>query len=86
MRPQWQPRLELLLTELRKSQSVLRLSYVADVEDKALVDRRLEVVAKTIRDGWHALNCCYELTIEREVFWLRGGPPKEPVERLRGGK
>jgi uncharacterized repeat protein (TIGR01451 family) len=86
MRPQWQPRLELLLAELRKSQSVLRLSYVADVEDKALVDRRLEVVAKTIRDGWHALNCCYELTIEREVFWLRGGPPKEPVERLRGGK
>jgi uncharacterized repeat protein (TIGR01451 family) len=86
MRPQWQSRVDLLLAELRKSQSVLRLSYVADVEDKALVDRRLEVVAKTIRDGWRAQNCCYELTIEREVFWLRGGPPKEPVERLRGAK
>jgi uncharacterized repeat protein (TIGR01451 family) len=86
MRPQWQPRLDLLLTELRKSRSVLRLSYVADVEEKALVDRRVEAVNRTIRDGWHALNCCYELTIESEVFWLRGGPPKEPVERLRGAQ
>ena len=86
LRPQWQPRLGLLLTELRKSRSVLRLSYVGDVEEKALVDRRLEAVTRTIRDGWRALNCCYELTIESEVFWLRGGPPKEPVERLRGAK
>ncbi|HEV2227466.1 MAG TPA: hypothetical protein VGR86_00795, partial [Steroidobacteraceae bacterium] len=86
MRPQWQPRLGLLLAELRKSRSVLRLSYVADVEDAALVDRRLAAVARTIGDAWRALNCCYELTIEREVFWLRGGPPREPLERLRGGK
>jgi uncharacterized repeat protein (TIGR01451 family) len=84
MRMQWRPRLELLLTELRKSRSVLHLSYLADVEDKPLVDRRLEAVAKSISDAWHAMNCCYELTIEREVFWLRGSPPKEPVERLRG--
>jgi hypothetical protein len=86
MRPQWQPRVDLLLAELRKAQSVLRLSYVADVEDAALVDRRLEAVTKTIRDGWHAQNPSYELTIEREVFWLRGGPPKQPLERLRGSK
>jgi uncharacterized repeat protein (TIGR01451 family) len=86
MRLQWRPRLDLLLTELRKSRSVLRLSYLADVEDKPLVDLRLETVAKMIRDDWRAMNCCYELTIEREVFWLRGGPPKEPVERLRGAK
>jgi uncharacterized repeat protein (TIGR01451 family) len=86
MRLQWRPRLDLLLAELRKSRSVLRLSYLADVEDKQLVDRRLEAVAKTITDAWRAMNCCYELTIEREVFWLRGGPPKEPVERLRGAK
>jgi uncharacterized repeat protein (TIGR01451 family) len=84
MRLQWRPRLDLLLTELRKSRSVLHLSYLADVEDKQLVDRRLEAVAKSIGDAWRAMNCCYELTIEREVFWLRGSPPKEPVERLRG--
>jgi uncharacterized repeat protein (TIGR01451 family)/fimbrial isopeptide formation D2 family protein len=86
MRLQWRPRLDLLLAELRKSRSVLRLSYLADVEDKQLVDRRLEAVTKTITDAWRALNCCYELTIEREVFWLRGSPPKEPVERLRGAR
>jgi len=84
IRVQWRPRLDLLLAELRKSRSVLHLSYVADVEDKPLVERRLEAVAQTITDAWRELNCCYELTIEREVFWLRGAPPKEPVERLRG--
>jgi uncharacterized repeat protein (TIGR01451 family) len=86
MRPQWRPRLDLLLAELRKSRSILRLSYLADVEEKPLADRRLESVDHTISDAWHAMNCCYELTIEREVFWLRGSPPKEPVERLRGAK
>jgi hypothetical protein len=84
VRLQWRPRLDLLLTELRKSRSVLHLSYLADVEDKQLVDRRLEAIAKSISDAWRAMNCCYELTIEREVYWLRGSPPKEPVERLRG--
>jgi uncharacterized repeat protein (TIGR01451 family)/fimbrial isopeptide formation D2 family protein len=86
MRPQWRPRLDLLLSELRKAQSVLHLSYLADVEDQALVDRRLQSVEQTIKDAWRAMNCCYELTIEREVYWLRGSPPKEPVERLRGAK
>jgi len=86
MRFQWRPRLDLLLAELRKSRSVLHLSYLADVEDKPLVDRRLEAIAQAIRDTWRSMNCCYELTIEREVFWLRGSPPKEPVERLRGAK
>jgi uncharacterized repeat protein (TIGR01451 family) len=86
MRLQWRPRLDLLLSELRKSQSILRLSYLADVEDPALVNQRLEGVAQTITDAWRALNCCYELTIEREVFWLRGSPPKDPVERLRGAR
>jgi uncharacterized repeat protein (TIGR01451 family)/fimbrial isopeptide formation D2 family protein len=86
MRLQWRPRLDLLVAELRKSRSVLHLSYLADVEDKQLVDRRLEAVDHAITDAWRAMNCCYELTIEREVFWLRGSPPKEPVERLRGAK
>jgi len=84
IRLQWRPRLDLLLAELRKSRSVLHLSYLADVEDKALVDRRLEAVDQMIKDAWRSLNCCYELTIEREVYWWRGSPPKEPVERLRG--
>jgi uncharacterized repeat protein (TIGR01451 family) len=86
MRPQWRPRLDLLLAELRKSRSVLHLSYLADVEDRQLVDRRLQAVDQMITSAWRALNCCYELTIEREVFWLRGSPPSEPAERQRGAR
>jgi uncharacterized repeat protein (TIGR01451 family) len=37
IRVQWRPRVDLLLAELRKAPSVLRLSYVADTEDAALV-------------------------------------------------
>jgi hypothetical protein len=25
---------------------------------------------------WEALECCYKLTIETEVYWRRGAPPK----------
>jgi uncharacterized repeat protein (TIGR01451 family) len=86
MRLQWQPRLKLLLSELRKAPSVLRLAYLADVEDRTLVDRRLNAVKQEIADEWRALNCCYALTIEPEVFWRRGSPPKQPVERLRASR
>jgi large repetitive protein len=77
MRLQWQPRINLLLTELEKAPAVLRLSYVADVEDPDLVNRRLEAVKKEIMAAWEALACCYELTIEPEVFWRLGAPPQQ---------
>ena len=31
-----------------------------------------------ITEAWAAMNCCYRLTIEREMFWRLGGPPKRP--------
>ena len=80
MRMQWQPRLDLLVEELRKAPAVLRLSYVADLEDADLVERRVEAVRKQVAEAWEALNCCYQLTIEHEVFWRLGGPPVRPVE------
>jgi uncharacterized repeat protein (TIGR01451 family)/fimbrial isopeptide formation D2 family protein len=82
MRMQWQPRIQLLLDELRKSPSVLHLSYLADVEDSRLVEQRLNAMHEQITAAWRKMNCCYELTIESEVFWLRGGPPKHPAERV----
>ena len=75
MRSQWQPRVGLLLKELQKSPAVLRLSYVADVESEALVERRLELLKDQIMTGWAELNCCYELVIEPEIYWRLGGPP-----------
>ncbi|HEX6572324.1 MAG TPA: SdrD B-like domain-containing protein, partial [Steroidobacteraceae bacterium] len=82
MRIQWRPRVDLLLEELRKAPAVLRLSYVADLEDPALVDRRMATLRKQITDAWEAMNCCYPLTIEPEVFWRLGAPPKQPVVRV----
>ena len=80
IRLQWQPRMDLLLAELRKAPSVLRLSYLADVEDEQLVQRRLKVVKQQILDAWKAApmgdDTSYALEVEPEVFWRRGGPTK----------
>jgi hypothetical protein len=77
MRNQWQSRIGMLLKELQKAPAVLRLSYVADNEDEALVERRLSKLKKDIMAAWQAENCCYELVIEPEIFWRRGAPPDE---------
>jgi len=76
IRPQWRPRLNLLLEELRKAPSVLRLSYVADTEDAALVERRVEALKRQLADEWHTGKDNYVLSIEPEVFWRLGAPPK----------
>src|SRR5262249_46862130 len=64
MRPQWRPRVKLLLDELQKGEAVLRLSYLADVEDPKLVERRIEATTKLVNDAWAELHCCYRLVIE----------------------
>jgi uncharacterized repeat protein (TIGR01451 family) len=86
MRPQWKPRIGLLLSELRKSPATLRLSYVADIEDPELVERRLAAVKTEIAEAWEALNCCYRLTIEPEVFWRTGEPPPRSLVREGAGR
>lgn len=80
MRNQWRSRVGLLLLELQKAPAVLRLSYVADVEAEALVERRLNALKEQIMTAWTELNCCYELVIEPEIFWRRGTPPDKPRE------
>jgi len=78
MRAQWKPRIGLLLEELAKAPSVLRLSYIGDVEDEGLVNRRLDAVKREIEDHWKEEDR-YELTIETEVFWRRGAPLDTPA-------
>ena len=52
MRPIWVPRLELLMTELRAAPAVLRLSYLADLEEPQLVEQRLaRCASKSRRPG-----------------------------------
>ncbi|HKT89748.1 MAG TPA: SdrD B-like domain-containing protein [Candidatus Sulfotelmatobacter sp.] len=82
IRMQWKPRLGVLLAELRKAPSMLRLSYVADTEDEALVQRRMQAVKRQLTDAWDSQKDSYALTIEPEVFWRRGAPPKKSDLRV----
>jgi hypothetical protein len=86
LRAQWAPRLELSLKELRKAPSVLRLTYLADVEPEGLVKARLKELKKRIIQYWSQGDGnqvdSYELTIETEVFWRHGAP----VGKRRGGQ
>ena len=82
MRPQWRPRVNLLLEELQKGPAVLRLSYLADVEDPQLVEqRRGDYVNRLERVG--ELHCCYQLVVEHEVFWRTGKPPEDSRRAAR---
>jgi len=85
LRVQWRPRLDLLLQELRKAPATLRLSYVADTENAALVDGRVSAIKRQVNEAWTATNP-YPLTIEPEIFWRRGGPPKQSDVRAPGGR
>ena len=83
MRNQWRPRMELLLTELRKAPSVLRLAYVADVESESLVNRRLDALKDQVMDAWKDRGADYELVVEPEIFWRLGKSPGKPQEAQR---
>jgi uncharacterized repeat protein (TIGR01451 family) len=74
LRPQWRSRIELLITELQKQGSILRLSYLAENETEDEVDDRLDAIEELISDRWAELDCCYKLVIEKEVFWRKGSP------------
>jgi hypothetical protein len=59
------------------------LSYVADVEDEALVNERLAVLKSDIITAWQELDGQYELVVEPEIFWRLGGPPEKSKEVSR---
>jgi uncharacterized repeat protein (TIGR01451 family) len=86
IRIQWQPRIDLLLAELRKSPAVLRLSYVADTEEAGLVKKRVAAVQRQLTEAWKTAKGPYELTIEPEIFWRRGAPPKQSEVRVTEGR
>ena len=74
LRPQWRSRIDMLIIELQKDPSILRLSYLGENETESEVDDRLDAIEDLISDRWEQLNCCYKLTIEKEVFWRKGNP------------
>jgi uncharacterized repeat protein (TIGR01451 family) len=86
IRVQWRPRLDVLLSELRKAPAVLRLSYVADTEAAALVKSRVDAVKRELTASWDTANAGYRLTIEPEIFWRRGAPAKPTGVRVAEGR
>jgi uncharacterized repeat protein (TIGR01451 family) len=74
LRPQWRSRIDMLITELQKDASTLRLSYLGENETVAEVEDRLDAIEELISDRWQQIDCCYKLTIEKEVFWRKGKP------------
>src|SRR6478672_10654093 len=86
IRTQWKSRVDVLVGELRKAPSVLRLSYVADTEDASLVERRMQALKRQVTEAWDTEKDSYVLTIEPEVFWRRGAPPKRSDFRVPGSR
>jgi len=82
IRPQWIPRLSVLITQLRKRPSVLRITYLADVEPVALVDARVAKLKETVLEYWRKVSSD-DLSIETEVFWRHGGAVD--ADRLSSG-
>jgi uncharacterized repeat protein (TIGR01451 family) len=76
LRVQWKSKINQLLEELKKAPSVLRLSYLADIEPKGLVNKRLNALKKTIARRWKTSKDGYPLDIETEIYWRRGAPVK----------
>jgi uncharacterized repeat protein (TIGR01451 family) len=81
MRIQWKPRVDLLLGELMKAPSSLRLAYMAEVEDEKLVEARLKAMKQEIANRWAQQKGPYELVIETEVFWRTGAPPSRSARK-----
>ena len=77
LRLQWASKIDQLLDELKKAPSVLRLAYLADLEPKGLVKRRLKRLKQSISKRWKTSDGGYPLAIETEVFWRRGAPVRK---------
>jgi uncharacterized repeat protein (TIGR01451 family) len=77
LRLQWAGRIDQLMAELKKSASVLRLTYLGDLESKGLVNKRLKALKEMIARQWEESDGGYALTIETEIFWRRGKPIEE---------
>ncbi len=80
------PAADCCSTNCEKAPAVLRLSYLADVEDADLVERRVQAIRRQITESWEAKNSSYQLTIEPEVFWRLGGPPEKSAVREPSGR
>ncbi len=71
-----------LLPLLKQKVSVLRINYLADFETEALAEKRLASIKSLLTERWQALDCCYNLIIEEELYWRTGKPRTPPSSPL----
>ena len=64
----------LVLKELKKSASILRLSYLAETETEGLVNERLKFIRREFEQAWKKQAGAYDLPLETEIFWRTGRP------------
>jgi len=74
LRPEWLPSLDKVIEELKQKRSVLRITYLGDAESAAMVNARIKSVRAMVADKWKEQGEHYDLAVETEVFWRRGGP------------
>ena len=75
LRLQWEPKIDQLIEELKRTPSILRLSYLADVEPEAAgAGTALMLLEKMVARQWDRSDGGYRLVIETEIFWRRGAP------------
>ena len=85
LRAHWASRLPLLLDELARAESILRLSYLADREDEALIRARLSAVEAMVRERWSDRGGD-PLEIETEIFRRADGrAARTPLRRPTSG-
>jgi hypothetical protein len=46
----------------------------------------VETIKQELTERWGPATDSYVLTIEPEVFWRRGAPPKQPEVRVPGNR
>jgi len=77
-------RIDELLPLLQQAISVLRINYLAEFESEALAEERLAQIKELFSERWQALDCCYNLIIEEEIYWRNGGPPMPKQQKPVG--
>jgi len=82
---EWFNELNTLISVLRGKPSILRLVYIGDAEKEKLAKSRLRAVEKIIKTRWRDSDCCYNLVVEKQVYWRNGVPGKTSTpEQLPG--
>ena len=78
LRPEWEPRLEQLISILQNELSVLRVSYIDRDADRALAAKRVEFLRDIIRKMWQQRSGRYRLEIESRILNQLGQGWDEP--------